>query len=420
MPLIALGLNHKTAPVAIREQVAFEPTQIITALNGLVALPAINEAAILSTCNRTEIYCNIDKDDDSDALQWFLKQHGLELKTSSDFLYRHFDELSIRHMLRVACGLDSMVLGEPQILGQLKTAYRQAEEAGTVGSQLSRLFQYAFSVAKHVRSETAIGANPVSVAFAAVSLAKQIFTDLHQQTALMVGAGETIELAARHLRDNNIGRMMIANRSIERAQDLARQVGGEPMLLSSLPDFMPQADIIISSTASQLPIIGKGAVESALKQRRRQPMFMVDIAVPRDIEPEVGALRDVYLYNVDDLEAVIAENRKSRQAAADQAETIIDQKVEEFLEWQRSLQAVHTIRTFRDNAQFIRQQALDKALHNLAQGKSAEEVLELLAHTLTNKLLHTPTTRLDQAAREGRLELLEAASEILKPKEQHK
>jgi glutamyl-tRNA reductase len=416
MPLLTLGLNHNTAPVALREQAAFAPEEIIAALRGLAAVPAVNEAAIISTCNRTEIYCWLEQEDHAPALQWFLDHHGLQPQPGpNDFLYRHIDAHTVRHMLRVACGLDSMVLGEPQILGQLKEAYRQAQEAGTIGLQLRRLFEHAFAVAKQVRTETSIGANPVSIAYAAVRLAQQIFTDLRQQTALLIGAGETIELVARHLRDNGIGKLIIANRTLEHGRRLASHFNAKAIRLSELSSYLPATDVLISSTASQLPIIGKGAIESALKERKHRPMFIVDIAVPRDVEPEVGQLQDIYLYNIDDLQSVIEANLQSRTQAAKQAETIIDLRVEDFMSWQRSLDAVHTIRSYREQAKTTSEEVLDKARRMLQSGKSADQALEFLAHTLTNKLLHNTTTRLDQAARDGRQDLLEAAHEILNP-----
>jgi glutamyl-tRNA reductase len=416
MPLLALGLNHNTAPIALREQVAFAPEEIVRALRGLAAVPAVDEAAIISTCNRTEIYCWLEQEDPTPALQWFLEHHGLQpLPGPSDFLYRYIDAHTVRHLLRVACGLDSMVLGEPQILGQLKEAYRQAQEAGTIGLQLRRLFEHAFGVAKEVRTETDIGANPVSIAYAAVRLAQQIFTDLNHQTALLIGAGETIELVARHLRDNGIGQMIIANRTLERGRRVASHFNAKAIRLSELSAHLPAADILITSTASQLPIIGKGAIESALRERKHRPMFIVDLAVPRDVEPEVGQLHDVYLYNIDDLQSVIETGRQLRSEAAKQAETIIEQRVEDFMSWQRSLGAVHAIRAYRDQAKAASTEVLEKARRMLQSGKSAEQALEFLAHTLTNKLLHNTTLRLDQAARDGRQDLLEAAHEILNP-----
>jgi glutamyl-tRNA reductase len=305
------------------------------------------------------------------------------------------------------------VLGEPQILGQLKSAFQDARHAGTLGSQLGRLFQHAFSVAKQVRTDTAIGESAVSVAFAAVNLAKQIFGDLDKQTALMIGAGETIELAARHLHANGIGKIMVANRSLERAENLAEQFSGEALTLPALADRMHEADIIISSTASPLPILGKGATERALKLRRHRPFFMVDIAVPRDIEPEVGELDDDFLYTVDDLQEVIEENLQSRREAAEQAEEIILGRAEEFKGWLRGQGAVDMITSYRNQAQATQQEVLDKARRMLEQGKSADEALQFLAHTLTNKLTHAPTTQLNSAAREGRLEFVEMARELL-------
>lgn len=414
MSLLTLGLNHKTAPLEIREQTVFVPEKIDSALQELMAVPNVSEAAIFSTCNRTEIYCHTAEARPDQTLDWFLTHHDMRGLDHDTFLYHYVDAKAVQHLIRVACGLDSMVLGEPQILGQLKSAYRHAASAGTIGQQLGKLFQHAFAAAKQVRSETSIGANPVSVAFAAVKLAQQIFTDLKQQTALLIGAGETIELVARHLRDNAIGNIIIANRSLERAESLAKQTGANAIRLADLGDCLAQGDIIVSSTASQLPIIGKGAIESALQQRKHKPMFMVDIAVPRDVEPQVSNLQDVYLYNIDDLEAVIEQNRRSRAAAAEQAEAIINLKVDEFVAWQHSLDGVEVIREYRDNAQQQGQLVLEKARKLIASGKSHDEVLRYLANTLTNKLLHDATVNIHNAAREGREDLLKAAQELFK------
>jgi glutamyl-tRNA reductase len=412
MPLLTLGLNHRTAPVTIREQTVFAPDKISLALRDLITVPDVHEAAIISTCNRTEIYCHLSSEQPDRTLSWFLDHHGMHDMDHAAFIYHYIDQKTIQHLFRVACGLDSMVLGEPQILGQLKAAYRHAEEAGTLGRQLGKLFQHAFSVAKQVRTETSIGANPVSVAFAAVRMAQQIFSDMSQLTVLLIGAGETIELAARHFTRNGVNRIIVANRTLAHGKALADKFNGTAIKLASLGEYLHQADIVVSSTASQLPIIGKGAVETALKQRRHQPMFMLDIAVPRDIEPQVSQLADVYLYNVDDLQSVIQENRRSREDAAKKAEAIIDMQVESFIAWQRSLEAVHTIRKYRENAQQMGQQSLIKAKQMLAQGKDPLEVLEQLSNTLTKKLLHVTTKNLDRAAREGREDLLQAAHEL--------
>ncbi|WP_455206065.1 glutamyl-tRNA reductase, partial [Kaarinaea lacus] len=307
MTILAFGINHKTAPVSIREQVAFEPTQITDALKDLVSHPHVEEAAIVSTCNRTELYCGLDQLDQKVITSWMSQYHHLSESDLVPYIYAHPDQYAVRHALRVASGLDSMVLGEPQILGQMKDAYSAASHAGTLGGLLDRLFQHTFSVAKQVRTDTAIGASPVSVAFAAVSLAKQIFSNFEQHTALLIGAGETIELAARHLHEIGIGRMIIANRTVERAQTLAQEFNAYAISLPQIPAHLAEADIVISSTASPLPILGKGSVESALKARKHRPILMVDIAVPRDIEAEVGDLSDIYLYTVDDLQEIIQE-----------------------------------------------------------------------------------------------------------------
>ena len=412
MALYAFGINHKTAPVEIREQVAFAPEGIEDALATLVAEKGVNEAAIISTCNRTELYCGLDDDDDGTVLDWFRRYHKLELDEVSPYFYAHPNDGAVQHILKVASGLDSLVMGEPQILGQVKQAFSTAINAGTVGQTLNRLFQHTFQVAKQVRTDTAIGASPVSVAFAAVSLSKQIFTTLEQHTALLIGAGETIELVARHLHESGVGRLIIANRTVEKAHNLASELGGYAISLSEIPDHLSEADMVISSTASQLPILGKGAVESALKIRKHRPMFMVDIAVPRDIEPEVGTLEDVYLYTVDDLQEIIEEGLRSRQEAAQQAEEIIETQVCHFMGWLRSLDAVGSIRALRSQGEELRDQSLERAMRQLSSGKDPELVLKEMAHQLTNRFLHTPSDQLKQAGYDGRSELLIAAQEL--------
>jgi len=414
MSLLTIGINHKTAPVAVREQVAFAPEQLDQSLQALKDIDGVAEAIIVSTCNRTELYCRTDDDlSPSPIVSWMEAHHNIPASELEPYIYTHINDDTIIHLMRVACGLDSLVLGEPQILGQLKSSFQDARHAGTLGSHLGRLFQHAFSVAKQVRTDTAIGESAVSVAFAAVNLARQIFGDLSNQTALMIGAGETIELAARHLHANNIGKILVANRSLERAANLADEFNGEAFTLPAIADRMHEADIIISSTASPLPILGKGATERALKLRKHRPFFMVDIAVPRDIEPEVGELDDVFLYTVDDLQEVIEENLQSRREAAEQAEEIIRGRSEEFKGWLRGQGAVDLISSYRNQAQDTQQEVLDKARRMLKQGKSPEEALQFLAHTLTNKLTHAPTTRINAAAREGRLDLVELARELL-------
>jgi glutamyl-tRNA reductase len=332
MLIVTTGLNHKTAPVAVRERLTFGPDVIVAALRSLREQSGVVECLILSTCNRTEIYCALVDGADSPLVRWLCEFHGLPANQVTPYLYTHVDKVAVNHLLRVASGLDSMVLGEPQILGQVKQAFQVAQQAGYVGKLLGRLFQHSFTVAKQVRTDTAIGCSPVSVAFAAVTLARQIFSNLAAQTALLIGAGETIELAARHLRQHGIGRLIVANRTVERAHALAAELDGYAIGLTEITTHLPEADILISSTASPLPILGKGTVESALKKRKHRPMFMVDIAVPRDIEPEVGELSDVYLYTVDDLEQVVDENKRSREQAAEQALEIIEFHVGEFIE----------------------------------------------------------------------------------------
>lgn len=412
MAILALGINHKTAPVDIRERVAFSPERLAEALRELVSKTAVNEAAILSTCNRTELYCGTDELEPGEVIHWLSQFHGLEPTQVEPYTYIHPNQEAVRHILRVASGLDSLILGEPQILGQIKDAYGKATNTGTIGRLLNRLFQHTFTVAKQVRTDTAIGSSPVSVAFAAVSLARQIFTDFNKHTALLIGAGETIELVARHLKEIGIGRIIIANRTLERAQNLAHEFNGYAIELGEIPAHLAEADIVISSTASPLPILGKGMVETAIKARRRQPMLMVDIAVPRDIEAQVGELEDVYLYTVDDLQEIIQEGLKSRQEAAKQAEEIIDIQVNHFMGWLRSLSSIEVIRQFREQSLLTRDAELDKALRKLASGAPADEVLQMLAHNLTNKLIHEPSSQMRQAGHDGRTELLEAAREL--------
>jgi len=417
MALLAVGVNHKTAPIDIRERVSFAPEHLPDALKDLTACPQVREAAILSTCNRTELFC-YGKDDKSSGIviDWFEHYHKLGPDEVRPYIYTHPEQQAVRHVLRVASGLDSLVLGEPQILGQIKNAYSTAEQAGTTGKLLNKLFQHTFSVAKQVRTDTAIGSSPVSVAFAAVSLSKQIFSNMKQRTALLIGAGETIELTARHLHASGIGRIIIANRTLEKAHTLAQEFNGYAIALKEIPAHLAEADIVISSTASQLPILGKGAVETAVKQRKHRPILMIDIAVPRDIETEVGDLEDIYLYTVDDLQEIIQEGLKSRQEAAKQAEEIIDTQTAHFMGWVQAQGSVSLIRQFRGQAQQIRETELKKALRQINNGDEAAQVLQKLAHSLTNKLTHAPTSHMRQAGHEGRNDILAAARELFELK----
>ncbi len=418
MALVAFGLNHKTAPVSLRERVAIVPEHIEQQLQTLVSLPAVNEATLVSTCNRTEVYCDIEGNQQP-AVEWFLQQYELQAEDHLQYIYQHIDQSSIRHLLRVACGLDSMVIGEPQILGQLKTAYQTAETAGAAGSNLHKLFQFAFSVAKHIRTETDIGANPVSVASAGVKLANELFSDFKNKKALLVGAGETIELCAQHLVGNNIKEIVIANRNTAKSLALAERFSNDATTAYSIPlhtlhEQLVYSDIVISSTASQLPLIGKGMVESALKARKHKPIFFLDLAVPRDIEPEVNQLGDAYLYNIDDLQEFINLNLQSRQEAADQAELIIEQKVNEFMQWQQGQTAINAIRQYREWAQEQQDEFLAKAENLLAQGKNIEDVLQIITEQQKNKLLHMPTLLMRHLAENNKLKSLLFAEDILR------
>jgi len=412
MTLFAFGLNHTTAPLEVREKVTFNVEALPGALADLSHQEGVAEAAILSTCNRTEIYCNLDPGNPQGPIDWFSAYHGFSYADLQPFLYSHPDDSAVKHVLRVASGLDSMVLGEPQVLGQLKTAYQTALTAGSVGRLLGRLFQHSFRVAKEIRSTTAISSHPVSVAFAAVRLSQQIFGDLSDKTVLFIGAGETVELAARHLRDKGLQRMIVANRSLHAAQQLAGEYSGYAITLGDIPQHLDEADIVIASTAAEEIILDAATVATAVKKRRHRPMFIVDLAVPRDIDPAAGKLDDVYLYTVDDLRNVIEENIQSRREAARQAEEIIDTQVLHFMDWVHSLDAVNTIVDLRRRALNIRNQSLDDALRRIRQGQDPEAVMHELARALTNRLVHEPSARLRNADDEQRARLLAAAREL--------
>ncbi|MEO3985365.1 glutamyl-tRNA reductase [Plesiomonas shigelloides] len=401
MALLALGINHKTAPVALREKVAFSPEKMTLALQSLAAHPVVRSGVVLSTCNRTELYLSVEDTAlaGESLITWLCDFHQVPAHPLRDSVYLHHDQQAVTHLMRVASGLDSLVLGEPQILGQVKNAYALAQER--LSPDLERLFQKTFSVAKRVRTETEIGGSAVSVAFAACTLARQIFEHMANLTVLLVGAGETIELVARHLKEHGAKRIIIANRTAERAQALAAEVGADVISLPQIPEHLMQADIIISSTASPLPIIGKGMVERALKARRYQPMLLVDIAVPRDIEEEVGHLPDAYLYTVDDLLAIIERNLALRKAAAVEAEAIVKEESLAFMQWMQSQSGVETIREYRSQADLTRQELVEKALHSLRNGGDAEALLVELGNKLTNRLIHAPTQALQHAAKQG-------------------
>lgn len=394
--LLALGLNHNSAPVDIREKAAVTAERLDEALDSLRRARSVREATILSTCNRTEIYCRQDDPNPQGVIHWMCEYHDLPSANIRPFLYQHPDHKAVRHAFRVAAGLDSMVLGEPQILGQMKDAFLAAREHGTTGKILNRLFQQTFTVAKQIRSGTDIGANAVSVAYAAVCLSRNIFADLSRKTVLMIGAGETIELTARHFKNAGVQKMIVANRTVDRARELGAIFGAEPIPLSDLPARLSEADIVISSTASTLPILGKGTMEQALKSRRHRPVFMVDLAVPRDIEPQVGDLPDVYLYSVDDLRSVVEENLETRKAAARDAERIIDNQTLDFMRWLRSLDSVPTIRSLHQQLEAISGEEVERATRRLNAGDDPEQVIRQLARSISRKFAHKPVEGLNR------------------------
>lgn len=421
MTLTALGINHKTAPVALREKVAFTPDSLVSALASLKQINGIDESVIVSTCNRTEVYVK-GADEAALLLKWLAEFHGVSEQDIVDNSYLYQQEDAVRHVMRVASGLDSLILGEPQILGQIKQAFNDAKHSGTVGSEFERLFQHTFSVAKKVRSETEIGANAVSVAFAAVQLAKHIFSALPKRSVLLVGAGETIELVAQHLKEQGVERIAVANRTVARAEKLAENLGAEVLTLSQLPDHLHQFDIVISSTASQLPLIGKGMVERALKQRRNKPMFMVDLAVPRDIEPQVNELGDAYLYTVDDLQHIVEQNLASRELAAQEAEKIISEQALVFLNWKRSQKSIDLVRQYRQKSMASRDELVAKAMNQLSEGREPEAIIQELAYKLANTLMHGPTRVLREAAQDKNSALSQWLGQAmdLAPEEQDK
>ncbi|HEZ3753902.1 TPA: glutamyl-tRNA reductase [Neisseria meningitidis] len=410
MQLTAVGLNHQTAPLSIREKLAFAAACLPEAVRNLARSNAATEAVILSTCNRTELYCVGDSEE---IIRWLADYHSLPIEEISPYLYTLGMQETVRHAFRVACGLDSMVLGEPQILGQIKDAVRVAREQESMGKKLNALFQKTFSVAKEVRTDTAVGENSVSMASASVKLAEQIFPDIGDLNVLFIGAGEMIELVATYFAAKSPRLMTVANRTLARAQELCDKLGvnAEPCLLSDLPAILHDYDVVVSSTASQLPIVGKGMVERALKQRQSMPLFMLDLAVPRDIEAEVGDLNDAYLYTVDDMVNIVQSGKEARQKAAAAAETLVSEKVAEFVRQQQGRQSVPLIKALRDEGEKARKQVLENAMKQLAKGATAEEVLERLSVQLTNKLLHSPTQTLNKAGEEDK-DLVHAVAQI--------
>jgi glutamyl-tRNA reductase len=411
MAFSILGINHKTAPIALREKVAFSEERLLAALRALREESGVAEVVILSTCNRTEVYW-AGAASGSELTQWLERHHGNNLDLASS-LYVHQADRAVEHAFSVASGLDSMVLGEAQILGQLKDAYRVAQQAGSTGPALNKLFQAAFSAAKRVRSETRIGANAVSLASATVQLARRVYSDLSAQSALMVGAGDMNALVARHFATAGVKRMVIANRTLARAQTLAAELKAYAVGLGDIDKELGEADIVISCTGSPVPLIAKNAAEAAIRARRHRPIFMVDLAVPRNIEPEVADLEDVYLFSIDDLQQLVDENRQHRETAADDARLVIQQEVAHFLAQSRAQDAGPAIQSLRRQADAIRRQTAEQARRMAAAGKSSDEIIDFLANTLTNRLLHTPTQALRQAAELADSALAEAVTRLL-------
>jgi glutamyl-tRNA reductase len=413
MTLIAFGINHKTAPVELREKIAFSPDAIVQALASLSQNTGASESVIISTCNRTEVYAQLDEENKDNIVHWLAEFHGVRVDELLNNCYLHTQHQAVNHIMRVACGLDSLMLGEPQILGQVKQAFNEAKNSGVVKSDFDRLFQHTFAVAKRVRSETEIGANAISVAYAAVQLAKHIFSSLEKSRVLLIGAGETIELVAKHLFEQNVKSLTVANRTLARAQALAAPFNASVLTLAQIPQHLKDADIVFSSTASQLPILGKGIVQSALKERKHKPMFLVDLAVPRDVEAEVAELEDAYLYTVDDLQQIVEKNLESRQDAAMLAQQMVEQQVEQYILWQKSQSSIDLLKSFRDQSEVQRDVLVKKALNQLADGKKPDDVILELANKLTNSLIHAPTKALKKAASEQNTEQLSLLKDAL-------
>lgn len=415
MPLFTIGISHHTAPIEIREQVAITRTDYSSRVRELCALPGVEEVVIVGTCNRTEIYCLSSSSGKNDLLDWLHQANGLAVGALDEYFYFHEGESAVRHLIRVASGLDSLVLGENQILGQLKEAWQKAQEADSMGKVLDRLFQHTFAAAKAIRNSSGINDRPVSVAYTAVVLARQIFGDLSTQTVVLVGAGEMIQLCGRHLREQGIARLFIVNRSKDKADELAAELGATARTLDQLDEALPDADILISSTASSAPIINKNDIKTALNKRRHRPMFLVDIALPRDIDPQVSSLKDVYLYTIDDLRQVVDENMHHRTEAAKSALADVDTSVGNFMRWLYGIRAARSLKRLRQLSHANESDLTEKALRKLGAGHAPAEVLQQLASTLTNRILHMPSKRLREAAENRNYEILKAADWIFKP-----
>ena len=415
MPLLITGISHHTASLEIREKIAITRLDYDKRVKELLALDGVEEVVVVSTCNRTEVYTVGQKNSPSEVRRWLQAKGGLTDAEMNEHCYVHERQDAVHHLFRVSGGLDSLVLGESQIVGQLKEAWQMSNASGGVEKVLDRLFQHAFATGKKIRSKTRIGDHPVSVAYTTVMLAKQIFGDLASKTVILVGAGEMVELCGRHLHDKGLKSLIIANRSIERANELAEQFGALATSLENLPKILHKADILISSTASLEPVIHAKSVKAALKQRRSQPMFLVDIAVPRDIHPDVSKLGNVYLYTIDDLQKVVDENLSKRTEAAEAASSDVDEAVNEFMRWLNSARATVYLQNLRKHARMNSDELVEKALRKIRAGKDPEQVVKQLAHTLTNRILHLPSTRLRQAAEERDDDLLRVANRLFEP-----
>ena len=406
-----LGLNHNTAPLIIRERLAFSNKETLDALNEINAIESVNEVVILSTCNRSELYLNSDEKGLAQVKAWLIKYKDISEETVAH-LFTKSGEEAINHISRVACGLDSMILGEPQILGQLKEAFRTAQESGTIKDILNPLFAHVFSVAKKIRTNTEIGKSPVSVAYAAVTLANQFFSGFKQHTALLIGAGMSIELTAKHLKNRGIGRLFIANRDFEKAQKLAKKFNGYAIDLNDIDGILEAADILISATSSQKYLITKLQISKAIKARKRRPIFAVDIAVPRDMEPTIADLEDIYIYTIDDLEKVILEGQANRQEAAIQANNLVLEESSRYMEKQKMLSINSKIIALREYGEKIKQEILEQSRKQLKKGDDIEQVLEKNTSTVINKLMHLPNIKLKKAAKESDTESIQLISRL--------
>jgi glutamyl-tRNA reductase len=414
MPLFTIGISHKTAPIEIREKVAIPREEHASRVRELCALPGIEEVVILGTCNRSEFYCLSTEAGQPEVAEWIHQVNGIPAGALDDHFYHFEGEEAARHLIRVAAGLDSLVLGETQILGQLKDAWQQAHDAGSLGKVLDRLFQHTFAAAKSIRTTSGISEHPVSVAYTAVVLARQIFGHLRAQTVVLLGAGEMVQLCGRYLRDHGVAKLIIVNRSRARAEEIAEEMNATAMTLDQLEEALPMADILISSTASPQPVVRRDAVKAALRKRRHRPMFLVDIAVPRDIESEVGKLGDVYLYTIDDLQQVVDENMQQRSEAAQSVTADVDEAVTSYMRWLYGIRAARTLKRIREQSHEYEKDLTDRAIRRLKAGQPPEEVVSQLARTLTNKILHLPSKHLREAAEGQDYSVLKAADRIFR------